>query len=73
LPFPRDQLMSSILLDAIVTGVPYSGLFAAAAAWYRRFLRAAGPRGQARPPGGKRPDGRLAKRNDGRPLLARRR
>ena len=72
-PFPRDQLMSSILLDAVVTGVPYSGLFAAAAAWYRRFLRAAGPRGQARPPSGRRPDGRVAKRNDGRPLLARRR
>lgn len=72
-PFPRDQLLSSILLDALVTGVPYSALFAAAAAWYRRFLRSAGPRSQARPTGGRRPDGRVAKRNEGRPILARRR
>jgi len=71
--FPRDQLMSSILLDAVVTGVPYSALFAAAAAWYRRFLRSAGPRSQARPTSGRRPDGRVAKRNEGRPILARRR
>jgi hypothetical protein len=71
--FPRDQLMSSILVDSLITGVPYSALFAAAAAWYRRFLRSAGPRSQARPTGGRRPDGKVAKRNEGRPILARRR
>jgi hypothetical protein len=65
--------MSSILVDSLITGVPYSALFAAAAAWYRRFLRSAGPRAQSRPTTGRRPDGKVAKRNEGRPILARRR
>ena len=42
-PIPSDQ-MSSLLLLAFVTG-PISGmLFAAAAAWYRRFLAMSSPR-----------------------------
>ena len=70
---PRD-LANGILNQALFVGVPWCGFFAAAAAWYRRFLRTAGPARQpARAATARRPDGRVAKRNEGRPMLARRR
>jgi hypothetical protein len=73
-PVPARDLANGILTQALFVGVPWCGFFAAAAAWYRRFLRTAGPGRQARPTTTpRRPDGRVAKRSEGRPLLARRR
>jgi len=70
---PRD-LANTILNQALFLGVPWAAFFASAAAWYRRFLRTANPSRQARPTGGgRRPDGKVAKRSEGRPMLARRR
>jgi hypothetical protein len=62
---PADQ-MSNLLTLSFVTG-PISGtLFAAAAAWYRRFLALSNPR--RTPPGrtSGRPSGRQAPRNSSR-------
>ena len=69
-----DQARALILGQALWVGVPSAAFFAAAAAWYRRFLNRANPN-RARPTGPttRRPDGKVAKRNEGRPLLARRR
>jgi hypothetical protein len=63
-----------VLNQALVVGVPSAGLFAAAAAWYKRFLSRASPNRQ-RPPAAtsRRPDGKVPKRNEQRPILARRR
>lgn len=73
-PVAARDLANGILTQALFVGVPWCGFFAAAAAWYRRFLRTAGPGRQARPTTtARRPDGRVAKRSEGRPLLARRR
>jgi len=60
--------------QALTVGVPSAALFAAAAAWYRRFLNRANPARQ-RPPTTttRRPDGRQPKKNQRRPMLARRR
>jgi hypothetical protein len=70
---PRD-LANSILSQALFVGVPWCAFFASAAAWYRRFLRNASPGRQSGPRNTpRRPDGRVAKRNEGRPMLARRR
>ena len=63
-----------VLSQALTVGVPSAALFAAAAAWYRRFLNRASParqRRNAQP--GRRPDGRVAKKQERRPMLARRR
>ncbi len=64
-----------ILSQALFVGVPSAAFFAAAAAWYRRFLRGANPnRGrQAAQQSSKRPDGKVPKKQEQRPLLARRR
>ncbi len=69
-----DQARALILGQALWVGVPSAAFFAAAAAWYRRFLNRANPN-RSRPTGPttRRPDGKVAKRNQGRPLLARRR
>ncbi len=73
LPFLATQPLG-VILGVLVQGALYGALFAAAAAWYRRFLASANPNRAARPSGpGTRSDGRVAKRNQGRPLLARRR
>jgi hypothetical protein len=69
---PRD-LANTILNQALFLGVPWAAFFASAAAWYRRFLRTANPSRQRQAPGGRRPDGKVAKRSEGRPMLARRR
>ena len=63
-----------VINQALTVGVPSAALFAAAAAWYRRFLNRANPARQ-RPPAatGRRPDGRQPKKREQRPILARRR
>jgi hypothetical protein len=72
-PLTRASAESLILSQALIPGVPLSGFFAAAAAWYKRFLGRANPN-RARPAqGGRRPDGKQPKRNESRPILARRR
>jgi hypothetical protein len=70
----KDILVQQILTNALFAGVPSGAFFAAAAAWYRRFLRLASPNRQAQARAtGKRPDGKVAKKNESRPILARRR
>ena len=53
-----------VLNQALFTGVPSGALFAAAAAWYKRFLNRASP-SRNRPTGtsSRRPDGKTPKRN----------
>jgi hypothetical protein len=71
-PVTRDYILGQIPYQLVVS-IPTSAFFASAAAWYRRFLRKANPNRQAPPPsGGRRPDGKVAKQQ-GRPMLARRR
>ena len=74
-PVSKDILVQQILTNALFAGVPSGAFFAAAAAWYRRFLRLASPNRQAqsRASSGKRPDGKVPKKNESRPILARRR
>ena len=72
-PLTRATAEALILSQALFPGVPLSGFFAAAAAWYKRFLGRANPnRGRPAQPG-RRPDGKTPKRNEPRPILARRR
>ena len=76
-PLTHDQAARVLLEGAIYLGIPASALFAAAAAWYRRFLNRANPnraaRGARPTATGRRPDGKIPKRNEPRPILARRR
>jgi hypothetical protein len=74
-PLAPNQVASLILGQALFIGVPWSAFFAAAAAWYRRFLRTANPNRQSRQAAApsRRPDGKVPKSNEPRPLLARRR
>jgi hypothetical protein len=73
-PLTHDEAARVLLEGAIYLGIPASALFAAAAAWYRRFLNRANPNRAARPTStGRRPDGKIPKRNEPRPILARRR
>ena len=73
-PMTRAAAEALILNQALVVGVPSAALFAAAAAWYKRFLGRANPnRGRPAQPTGRRPDGKQPKRNESRPILARRR
>jgi hypothetical protein len=73
-PLTHDQAARVLLEGAIYLGIPASALFAAAAAWYRRFLNRANPNRTARPTTtSRRPDGKIPKRNEQRPILARRR
>ena len=71
----RDAAAALILNQALFVGVPSAAFFSAAAAWYRRFLNRASPnrQRQAAAASGRRPDGKVPKRNDQRPILARRR
>ncbi len=73
-PLSEASAKSLLLNEALVTGVPLSAFIAAAGAWYRRFLNRANPN-RARPstPGGRRPDGKVPKKPQQRPMLARRR
>ena len=67
-------LLPGVVLQALTSGVVYGAFFASAAAWYRRFLNRASPnRSRPSTPTGRRPDGRQPKRNQQRPMLARRR
>jgi hypothetical protein len=71
-PLTRSDILGQVFYQ-LVAAVPMSAFFAAAAAWYRRFLRKANPARQGPPQGsGRRPDGKVAKQQ-GRPMLARRR
>jgi hypothetical protein len=75
-PVARATTEALILSQALGFGVPMSGLFAAAAAWYKRFLNRASPSRQRAAAAGasnRRPDGKVPKRNEQRPILARRR
>src|SRR5262249_18379203 len=71
-PLTRSEILGQLLYQVIVS-VPMSAFFAAAAAWYRRFLRRASPNRQAQQSAARRPDGKVPKKNEQRPMLARRR
>lgn len=73
-PLSESSAKSILLSEALFTGVPLAALVAAAGAWYRRFLNRANPN-RARPsnPGGRRPDGKVPRKPQQRPMLARRR
>jgi hypothetical protein len=74
IPIDPAVISAQVLNEALFIGVPSAAFFAAAAAWYRRFLRTANPnRNRAQPTSSRRPDGKVPKQNQGRPLLARRR
>jgi drug/metabolite transporter (DMT)-like permease len=66
--------ITQFVVQAVTVGAVYGGLFAAAAAWYRRFLNRASPN-RARPTSStaRRPDGKVPKKPQQRPMLARRR
>ena len=72
-PMTRAAAEALVLNQAIVVGVPTAALFAAAAAWYKRFLGRANPNRSRPAQAGRRPDGKQPKRNEARPILARRR
>jgi hypothetical protein len=73
-PMSEATAKNVLLNEALFTGVPLSALIAAAGAWYRRFLNRANPN-RARPstPTSRRPDGKVPKKPQQRPMLARRR
>lgn len=73
-PLSESAAKAGLLNEALVTGVPLAALVAAAGAWYRRFLNRANPN-RARPttPTSRRPDGKIPKKPQQRPMLARRR
>jgi hypothetical protein len=75
-PMTQAAAKELVLSQALTVGVPSAALFAAAAAWYRRFLNRANPNRSRPRPGsssGRRPDGKVAKKQQQRPMLARRR
>lgn len=75
-PLALADAKALVLTQALFYGVPSAALFAAMAAWYRRFLNAANPNRRTRRPApstGRRPDGRQPRKNQQRPMLARRR
>jgi len=71
-PLTRSEILGQLFYQLIVS-VPMSAFFAAAAAWYRRFLRRASPNRQAQQASSRRPDGKVPKKNQQRPMLARKR
>ena len=73
-PVSRTDLMGQLPYFLSVA-VPMSAFFASAAAWYRRFLRTSTPNRGARQAAAasRRPDGKVPRKPEGRPLLARRR
>ena len=74
-PLTPEVAKALVLNQALFYGVPSAALFASMAAWYRRFLNLANPNRRRRPPPatGRRPDGRQPRKNQQRPMLARRR
>ncbi len=65
---------AELFINSLVGAVAYGSLFAAGAAWYRRFLSRANPnRGRPTTPTSRRPDGKVPKKPQQRPMLARRR
>ena len=72
-PMTRAAAEALVLNQALVVGVPSAALFAAAAAWYKRFLGRANPNRGRPAQTTRRPDGKTPKRNESRPILARRR
>ena len=72
-PVPPADAKAVLLSQALTYGVPMSMFFAAAAAWYKRFLNRANPNRNRPTQAGRRPDGKHPKRNEQRPILARRR
>jgi hypothetical protein len=73
LPVNPADVKAAVLSQALVYGVPMGVLFASAAAWYKRFLNRASPSRQGSAGTSQRPDGKQPKRNEPRPMLARRR
>lgn len=75
-PITEAAAKQLVLSQALTVGIPSAALFAAAAAWYKRFLNRANPN-RARPRPGtttaRRPDGKVPKKQQQRPMLARRR
>jgi hypothetical protein len=73
-PMSEGAAKNLLLNEALFTGVPLAAFVAAAGAWYRRFLNRANPN-RARPstPTSRRPDGKVPKKPQQRPMLARRR
>ncbi len=74
-PISVAQMKSLLLNEALVTGVPLAAIVASAGAWYRRFLNRANPNRKrpTTPTGGRRPDGKIPRKQAQRPMLARRR
>lgn len=73
-PLSEASAKSILLGEALFTGVPLAALVASAGAWYRRFLNRANPnRGRPSTPSGRRPDGKIPRKPEQRPMLARRR
>jgi hypothetical protein len=74
-PLSESAAKSLLLNEALITGVPLAAIVASAGAWYRRFLNRANPNRGRRPstPAGRRPDGKVPKKQEQRPILARRR
>jgi hypothetical protein len=67
--YPDPGVLIAVIFQAVVFGA----LFGAAAAWYRRFLNRANPNRSTPTTTSRRTDGKIAKRPQPRPLLARRR
>jgi hypothetical protein len=59
------------LASSMFVSVAFGAFYAAAMAWYKRFLRAANPPRNA--PAGNRPAGKAKRGSEGRPMLAKRR
>ena len=73
-PMTQAAAKELVLSQALTVGVPSAALFAAAAAWYRRFLNRANPnRPRQSSTTSRRPDGKKPKKPQQRPMLARRR
>jgi len=73
-PLSEAQAKTVLLNEALFTGVPIAAIVASAGAWYRRFLSRANPnRGRPSTPSSRRPDGKVPKKPQQRPMLARRR
>jgi hypothetical protein len=73
-PLSEAQAKALLLNEALFSGVPLSAIVAAAGAWYRRFLNRANPnRDRPGASTARRPDGKVPKKPQQRPMLARRR
>ncbi len=74
LPLLVASQPTGVVLNLFVTAGTAGALFAAGAAWYRRFLQRANPN-RPRPAAttSRRPDGKIPKKPQQRPMLARRR